>query len=166
MTGRLVVLPSRSRILGRSVGYGAAAGAAAGAIVAATTGLVASVAALDVAGLAVVLIVAAPIAAAVGAVIGISCGLTGGLGLVICCRRAGASRGAIRAVAGCGAGLLPATWVVAAGTAAGLSSMVAPAGLTVVTVGIAAGLGPYAFYGRAPRSARRARRPGSGQPKA
>ena len=151
MSGRFIVVPSRSRILWRSVGYGAGAGATVGALVAAAIGFVASVAALDPAGIALGLLVGAPIAAAIGAVLGFVCGLTGGLGLVLVGSHTAASRGPIRAVAGCGAGLLPAAWLIAVAAGSGWRFTAVWAALTVVTFAVAAELGPRAFYGKPPR---------------
>src|SRR5215472_15668321 len=113
MNGRFVVAPSRSHILWRSVGYGAETGAAAGAIVATGIGLMVSVLTVDPFGLVLGLMIGAPIAAAIGAVVGSACGFAAGLALLVVRTHAAASRGAIRAVAACGAGLLPAAWVVA-----------------------------------------------------
>lgn len=143
MTGRLVVLPPRSRILGRSVGYGAAVGAAPGALVGAGLGILT--------GFVLGLLFGALIGAAVGAFVGVVCGLTGGLSLIIFRQQIGGSRCAIAAVASCGAGLVPATWLVALVINSG--HLATPAALTVVTVVLAAAAGPRAFYGK-PRGGR------------
>jgi hypothetical protein len=92
--------------------------------------------------------IGAPFGAAVGAVIGIACALTGGLSLIIFGRYVAASRSSIRAVASCGAGFLPATWLIAVATGSGLRYVAMPAALTVVTVALAGALGPHAFYGK------------------
>jgi hypothetical protein len=142
MTGRLVVLPSRSRILGRSVGYGAAAGAAPGALVGSGVGLLAGQG----------LLVAVPFGAVLGAFVGVACGLTGALCLIIFRRYVGTGRGAIRAVAGCGAGLPPTIWLIAFAANSGLRYLAVPTALTVVTVALAAAMGPSAFYGKPSRA--------------
>jgi hypothetical protein len=93
------------------------------------------------------------VAAAVGAVIGVACGLTAGLVLATFRLHAASSCNAIRAVAGCGAGLPPATWVVVLAAGSGRFAPL-PIALTVMTVALASALGPRAFYGK-PRRANR-----------
>lgn len=151
MTGRLVVSPLPSQILLRSVGYGAGCGAVAGVVVAV---LLAAFAAPYALGLLIV----TPIAATAGAIFGMVCGLTGGVGLITFRRQASTSRWTIRVVAGSGAGLLPAAWLVAGVISPGRSWHLGPALLTAVVVGLGMALGPGAFFGRPPRRARRARR--------
>jgi hypothetical protein len=118
-------------------------GTAPGALVGAGLGLLA--------GFVPGLLVGALIGAAIGAFVGVACGLTGGLSLIIFRQHIGGSRCAIGAVAGCGAGLVPATWLIAFATSSGRLAM--PAALTVVTVVLAAAVGRRAFYGK-PRSGR------------
>jgi len=158
MTGRLIVMPSRTEVLPargailmRSIYYGASWGAATGAVVAVVPSVLFA--------LVVGLLIATPIAAAIGAIFGVACGLAGGLGLIIFRRRVGASRSAIRVVAAAGAGLPPATWMIALMISSGRHWVPAPAVLTVVTVLLAAALGPSAYFGRPPRR-RRSARPG------
>jgi hypothetical protein len=156
MNGRLIVmparteiLPSRGAILMRSICYGASWGAVTGA----TLAVVPSVLAAFVVGL----LIATPIAAAIGAIFGVACGLTGGLGLIIFRRRVGASRSAIRVVAASGAGLPPATWMIALMISSARDWVPAPAVLTAVTLLLAAALGPAAYFGTPPRRRRSAR---------
>jgi hypothetical protein len=151
MTGRLVVSPLPSRILLRSVGYGAGYGAVAGIAVAVLLAAFAAPYALG-------LLILAPIAATAGAIFGIACGLTGGVGLAIFRRQASTSLWTVRVVAGSGAGLLPAAWLVAGVISPGRSWHLGLALLTVVVVGLGAALGPSAFFGRPPHRARRVRR--------
>lgn len=151
MNGRLVVLPSGSQILSRSISYGAAYGAATGAIVAVPP-------AAFVAAIAPLFLIVAPIAAAAGAIFGVVCGLVGGLSLVAFRRQVGTSRVAVRLVAGVGAGLPPATCLVALMISTGQPWRPILATLTVVVVVLAAAIGPYAFFGR-PRRRRRTHRP-------
>jgi len=151
MNGRLLVLPSRREIFCRSVCYGAAWGAAIGAV---ASVLPAAFAAAYVVGL----LFFGAIAGAVGAIVGAVCGFIAGLCLVIFRRQAGASRWAARFIAGAGAGLLPATWTVAAMVGSGHTWLPVLDALAFVVVALAAALGPYAFYGN-PRRRRRARRP-------
>jgi hypothetical protein len=148
MTGRLVVLPPRSAILSRSIGYGAAWGAAIGAIVSV---LPAGFVPQYILGL----LIFTPIAAAVGAIFGVACGLVAGIGLIIFRRHLPAGRGAVRAVAGSGAGLVPATLMAALMASSGRLWAPALAALTVLTTMLAAALGPYAFFGRPPRRRQR-----------
>jgi hypothetical protein len=154
MNGRLVILPSRSEIFFRSISYGAAWGAATG-------GLAVVVPAVFAGPFVPGALILAMIAAAVGAVVGVACGLTAGLGLVILRRHIGTSRCAVRVVAGCGAGLLPATWLVALAANSGQLWPSVPFVMTVVTVVLASALGPYAYYGSPRRRRRRTRRPSS-----
>jgi hypothetical protein len=161
MTGRFVVVPSRSRILWRSVGYGAAAGATVGALVATAIGAAASLATQNPAGIAIGLLVGAPVAAVIGAVLGTACGLTGGLSLVTIRSHVAASRSAIRAVAASGAGMLPAAWSIAVAAGSGQRFLPVLAVLTGVVVMLAAAIGPVAFYGKSPRRVRLPRHPGS-----
>lgn len=149
MNGRTIVMPSRSGIMCRSICYGTGWGAAIGAAV--------SLVPVLLAAFVVGLLIVTPIAAAVGAIAGAACGLTGGLALVIFRRQASVSRGVVRMVAGSGAGLLPCAWLVDGIIISGRFWSPWLAVLTVAVVALAAVLGPYAFYGRPPR---RARRPG------
>lgn len=164
MSGRLLVLPSRSSILCRSFGYGAASGAAIGAIIVIMLVAVGTLTALNAGVMLPGILIIAPIAAWIGAIVGAACGLTAGLGLVIFRRQAGSSRCAVRLVAGAGAGMLPAIWAVAvmasSGHHWGLPVLYA---LTCVVVALAAALGPYAFFGSPRRRRRRAHHPGSVQ---
>lgn len=149
MTGRLVVLPLRSEILLRSAGYGAGCGAATGAVVVALPAALATPYALG-------LLILMPIAAAIGAIFGLACGLAGGVALIIGRRHLAGSRCAVRAVAGAGAGAVPATWMAALMTSSGRLWVPALVVLTVATTMLAAALGLHAFFGRPPRRRRRA----------
>ena len=148
MTGRLVVVPLRRDILMRSVGYGAGWGAAIGAVVAALPAGLASPYAIG-------LLIVMPIAATVGAIFGFACGLAGGLGLIILRRHLAAGGGAVRVVAGSGAGLVPAACMAVVMAGSGRPWLPAIAALTAATATIAAALGPFAFFGRPRRRRRR-----------
>jgi hypothetical protein len=157
MNVSLLVLPSRRRILLRSLGYALGCGSAAGALTALLGAAVLAGLEQNVSLLPLTLVLA-PIAAAVGAVASLPCGLIAGLALVALRRRVGFSRAAVRLVAGAGAALLPAIWTGA--DLADLSSMARPAllfaalGPTAVVFALAACYGPRALYGRPGRRVR------------
>jgi hypothetical protein len=147
MNGRTIVMPSRSEILCRSIAYGAGWGAAIGALVAALPAAV---------FLPMALLVVPEIGAGVGAIAGTLCGLTGGLCLVLLRRQASVSRGVVRVIAGCGAGLLPTAWLVTGIVDSGQFWSPGLGVLAVTVVALAAASGPSAFYGRPRRRPRRA----------
>lgn len=158
MNLRVVALPSRRRILMRSVGYAAGCGAAAGALVMVLTAIVAASLGPDPSAILFAVLLGVPIAAVIGAVVGLPCGLVAGIVLVALRRQAGVSRTSARLVAGTAAALPPlalsiaelASWLHSPAFRAGIfpsATLLTALSLTLVTFGLAAGCGPRALYG-------------------
>jgi hypothetical protein len=155
MNMRVFVAPPWQSVMARALGTGACYGAAIGAATLVAVGLGGALAAHSTSSLAFAVFFS-PIAAIVGAGVGLVCGLIGGLALTVLRRQAVRRRAAARLIAGTGAALLPATWLVLPDQPGDLIRAIA-LGLTFVTFGVGAASGPHVLYGRSRRPVRRVR---------
>jgi hypothetical protein len=153
MNMRIVVAPAWEKIMARALSAGAGYGAAIGAATLVAEGLGASAIAHSANALAFAVFFS-PVAGIVGAVVGLACGLIGGSALAVLRRLAVRSRTAARLIAGSGAALLPATWLVLLYQSSDLLRMVAFT-LTLVTFATGVARGSRVLYGK-PRPGRRA----------
>jgi hypothetical protein len=153
MNMHIFIAPAWQKIMARALSAGAGYGAATGAATLLVAGLGASVIGRSVAPLVYAIFFSAT-AAIVGALVGLACGLVGGGALAVLRRLAVRSRAAARLIAGSGAALLPATWLVLPYQSSDLLRMVAFT-LTLVTFATGVARGPRVLYGK-PRPRRRA----------